>query len=66
MELTMSITQAQLKTGIGRTKLYEAINSGNLEACKVGRRTVIRQTDLEKFVSSLPKYPVKSTDTNQD
>lgn len=40
--------------GIGRTKLYEAIGSGDLPARKVGNRTIILREDLLAWLSSLP------------
>ena len=32
------------------------INSGKLPAVKLGRQTLVRQEDLESFLSSLPAY----------
>jgi excisionase family DNA binding protein len=40
--------------GIGRTKIYEAISSGELVARKCGKRTLILRTDLQEFLSDLP------------
>jgi excisionase family DNA binding protein len=40
--------------GIGRTKVYREINDGRLKAVKVGRRVLIRLTDAEKWLASLP------------
>ena len=40
--------------GIGRTKLYEAIGAGQLEARKYGKRTLILRDDLRRFLTSLP------------
>jgi len=38
---------------IGRTKLYELVNSGELAPVHIGRRTFFRQGDLEAFVAGL-------------
>lgn len=59
MELSYSIEQVQTITGIGRTKLYEAINAGVLRARKFGKRTIILKADLEAFLESLTTYPQK-------
>lgn len=56
MQMSLSIEQAQTVTGIGRTKLYQAINSGALRARKFGKRTIILQKDLESFLLSLEEY----------
>jgi excisionase family DNA binding protein len=39
---------------IGRGKAYQEINEGRLRATKVGRRTLIRASDAEAWLSSLP------------
>jgi excisionase family DNA binding protein len=49
-----SIDEASATTGIGRTKLYEAILSGRLKARKYGKRTLILKDDLRQFLESLP------------
>jgi excisionase family DNA binding protein len=41
--------------GIGRTKVYEEIRSGRLEAVKVGRRTLITEQAGQEWLRSLPK-----------
>lgn len=52
----MTIEEAQTATGIGRTKIYEAINSGALKARKFGKRTLILKSDLEEFLRNLESY----------
>jgi excisionase family DNA binding protein len=60
MQQALSIEETRAVTGIGRTKLYEAINSGELRARKLGKRTLILQSDLESFLSKLQDYsPVR-------
>jgi helix-turn-helix protein len=41
--------------GIGHTKMYELIGSGELEAIKIGRRTFLTLQSLDAFVQSRPK-----------
>jgi excisionase family DNA binding protein len=52
--LAYSIAEACEIAGIGRTSIYEAINSGELIARKNGRRTVILSDDLRRWLQSLP------------
>ena len=59
-ELSLSIEDACKITGIGRTKIYQAINSGKLKARKLGKRTIILKQDLEVFLDSLETYPATS------
>ncbi len=56
MQLSLSIEAVRRATGLGRTKLYEAINKGLLPAKKYGKRTIILKRDLEKFLSNLDSY----------
>lgn len=49
-----TIDQAVDHTGIGRTKIYQAIKEGRLRARKCGRRTVILAGDLAAFMQALP------------
>ena len=51
----ISIAEAVRTFGIGRTKLYELIRNGDIEAFKLGRRTLIRTASARKFIDSLPR-----------
>lgn len=57
--LVHSIAEACQAAGIGRTALYEAINSGELRAVKCGRRTLILDEELSRWLQTLPPIPVK-------
>jgi excisionase family DNA binding protein len=50
----LTIHEACSYSGIGKTKIYEAINAGKLKARKVGKRTLILSDELREFLSSLP------------
>jgi excisionase family DNA binding protein len=40
--------------GIGRSKLYAEIRAGKLKAKKLGSRTLIKATDGQAYLDSLP------------
>ena len=58
--LSLSIEEARAMTGLGRTKLYQLINSGDLKARKLGKRTIILKDDLDAFLASLEAYPASA------
>lgn len=55
-QLSLSIEEARAATSLGRTKIYQLINSGELKAHKIGKRTIILKDDLEAFLSNLQSY----------
>lgn len=55
-QFSLSINEVCTATGLGRTKVYEAINSGALKARKLGKRTIILADDLTSYLSGLEVY----------
>ena len=39
---------------IGRTRLYAALKAGEIEAVKLGRRTLVRTVSDQEFFANLP------------
>jgi excisionase family DNA binding protein len=52
--IAMSIADVSAETGIGRDSIYAAIRNGQLEARKWGRRTLITDEALQRFLNGLP------------
>ena len=52
--LAVSPTTAAAILGLGRSKFYELLNK-EIPALKVGRRTLVRITDIEKYLDSLSR-----------
>lgn len=55
LTISMTIPRAVEVSGIGRTRIYELIREGKLEAKKEGRRTLILADSLRRHVESLPR-----------
>jgi len=53
--INVSIQNAALTLGIGRSKLYELINAGALETVKLGSRTLVRVSSIKAFSDGLSK-----------
>jgi len=52
--LLRSIPDTQADLGrVGRTKVYELIKNGNLEAVNIGRRSFVTTTSIEAYVRRL-------------
>ncbi|MBC9030849.1 helix-turn-helix domain-containing protein [Sphingomonas sp. JC676] len=41
--------------GIGKTKMYELIAAGEIEAIKVGRATLVLRETLEAYIARAPR-----------
>jgi excisionase family DNA binding protein len=52
--LLCSITESCRLLGVGRTKLYEVIASGELRIRKIGRKSLIAMSDLQRWAERLP------------
>jgi excisionase family DNA binding protein len=53
----LSIADVVARSGVGRTKVYEAIGNGELVARKFGERTLIFEHDLTRWMNSFPVVP---------
>ncbi len=54
MKSAFTINEASTEIGVGRTKLYREISEGNIEARKLGKRTLILGDELRRYLNSLP------------
>ncbi len=50
--LCISVAAAGRSLGIGRTKIYELINSGKLETVLLGRRRLVRVDSLKALIGA--------------
>lgn len=56
----ISIGEAVRRFGIGRTKIYELIQCGKIEAFKLGRRTLINVDSVQALIAELPRIGARS------
>jgi excisionase family DNA binding protein len=52
--LTVRVATAVKITGLGRSRIYELIQSGDLETVKVGRATLISYASVKELVRIAP------------
>lgn len=48
--VSVSINDAARAIGIGRTKLYALISSGDLDVIKIGRRTLVKTSSIRALL----------------
>ncbi len=58
--LAYTIKEAAKLAGISRTRLYEEMNAGRLEAKKAGRCTLIPHESIETWLKNLQPYAASS------
>ena len=52
--LAFTISDAVRASGLARSRLYEEMRAGRIEARKAGRRTLILADSLAAFLAALP------------
>lgn len=56
-KVAFTLDEACESTGIGKTRLYEALKTGALKSRKYGKRQLILRGDLDSFLLGLPVAP---------
>lgn len=57
--IAVRIPEAIRLIGIGRSKLYELIASGDVEVVKIGSCTLIPMVSLHRLIERAKSYPLK-------
>ena len=60
--LLCSIPDAIVRTGLGRSFLYERLADGSIRSVKAGRRRLVDVASLNAWVASLPEQALKSNE----
>jgi excisionase family DNA binding protein len=50
--LAHSTAATTARLGIGKTKLFELIKTGQLKPFKVGRKTLIPEAEIQRFITT--------------
>lgn len=53
--IAITLRDAAVLSGIGRTSLYKLFTEGKLTPRKAGKRTLILVSELEAYLKNLPK-----------
>lgn len=53
--MVLGVKQAAAFIGLSRSRLYELISDGQIEARKLGARTVVPTASLRAFVEAAPR-----------
>lgn len=57
----LTTDEAGMLANLGRQAIYDAINAKKLVARKNGARTLILRTDLDAFITTLPRLDEQET-----
>jgi hypothetical protein len=57
--IAYTIPGAVKATGLTRTRLYNLMGEGLIEAIKCGRRTLIRAESLRNYIEALPAATIR-------
>lgn len=52
----LNITEACEKLRIGRTRLYQILNTGQIKAVRMGKRTFIPAVAIDEFINGLQPF----------
>lgn len=54
-QLLVTTKEAWQSLGIGRTRFFEILSEGHIQAVRLGKRTLIPVAELERFAAALPQ-----------
>lgn len=56
----LSIDDFVQRVPLGRTRVYEMLGSGELTAKKIGRRTFIPETEVDRLIEAAPSATIRT------
>jgi excisionase family DNA binding protein len=61
--ISYSVEEISRVNNIGRTSIYKALGEGKLRGMKLGRKTLILESDFREFLASLPPFQSRGSVT---
>jgi excisionase family DNA binding protein len=55
MQKLLSVREAKSRLGFGLTKFYDEVRAGRLEIVKAGKRTLVSEAELDRYIAALPR-----------
>jgi excisionase family DNA binding protein len=56
MTKLLSVRDAKSRLGFGLTKFYDEVKSGRIQLLKAGRRTLISEAEIDRYIEALPRH----------
>jgi excisionase family DNA binding protein len=58
--LANQVPQACARLGVGRTAFYQLLKAGEIRCIKVGSRTLIPESELQRFIAERMAKPLEA------
>jgi excisionase family DNA binding protein len=62
-KLAYSVAETSNQTGICERKIWQAIKDGDLKVARIGRRVVIRASELDRWLAEAENAPYEALKT---
>ncbi len=63
--LAVAVVQAAEMIGVSESLMWRLVSDGKIQRIKIGRRTVIRTSELERFLSEHEESPAGTRDSSE-
>lgn len=62
--INLTVPQFCAEMNCGKTKAYELLGTGEVEAIKLGKKTLIPRTEVERLRARLPRFQARSPEVS--
>jgi excisionase family DNA binding protein len=63
--ITISVDEAMLAIGVGKTLLYELLNDGSLRSIKVGKKRLVIVESIHEWIANMESYDIGNLSNKQ-